>query len=260
MKSHLIFKTIIFSLALSVAFTTGVFAQAAKKTDEPAATKDPRKEFNEADRPEENYLARFTAISVSERLIKDNLEQIYMLKVISTNFKDQGWDKDYQVIYDGYKKGVGLFYKRDVIYARVELERNRKAISELYKKIADFYKKQTEQMASDCADTILSLSLDERSQSDINKNKTVFQNMMRLRIAYGQLDDAQNNYTDGLYTNSIFHYRVAKAYGIKIMEDLDPEKSKGKYDIHKADNMNRVLNPETAKAETKKAEEKPATK
>lgn len=248
MKSNYFVKLCIFSLIISVAVSAGVFAQETKAV-EPG--KDPRTEYSEAERPEETYLSRFQAIDVSERLMKENLDKIYMLKVIASNFKDQGWDKDYQQIYDSYKKGVGYYYKRDVIYARVELEKNKKAINELYNKIADYYKKETEKMLSDCADTILNLSLDERTQSDPNKGRVIFQNMMRLRIAYGQLDDAQGSYVDGLYHNSIFHYRVSKSYAIKILEDLDPVNSKGKFEVHKADNLNRALNPERAKAETK---------
>ena len=238
-------KLFVFVIALCV-IATGAPAQEKKADD---AKKDPRAEYSEAERPEENYLARFQAIDVSERLIKENLEKIYVLKVIASNFKDQGWEGDYKKIYDQYKKGVGYFYKRDVIYSRVELENNKKAIGDLFKKISEYYKDYTQTLLFQCADTILDLSLDERSQSDPNKGKVVFQNMMRLRIAYGQLDDAQNSYTDGLYRTSILHYRVAKAYGIRIMEELDPANSKGKFDVHKADNLNRVLNPERAKAE-----------
>ncbi len=39
---------------------------------------------------------------------------------------------------------------------------------------------------------------------------------------------------------------VAKSYAILILENIDPENSKGKYDLDKADNMNRILNqPQT---------------
>jgi len=246
MKSIVMKRFVVFSLVACLVAGTGLMAQ--EKAADPA--KDPRKDYTEAERPEEGYLARFQAIDVSERLIKENLDQIYMLKVIASNFKDQGWEKDYQTIYDTYKKGVGHFYKRDVIYARVELEKNKKEIMDLYKKISEYYKQQVVQLLSDCADTILNLNLDEASRSDPNKNKVVFHNMMRLRIAYGQLDDGQNNFIDGLYANSVLHYRVAKSYGIRIMEDLDPEKSKGKFEVHKADNLNRILNPEAPKTTT----------
>ncbi|HSV97298.1 MAG TPA: hypothetical protein VLM75_10230 [Spirochaetota bacterium] len=238
-------KWFVFVLGVCV-LSTGVSAQ-EMKSDE--AKKDPRTEYSEAERPEENYLARFQAIEVSERLIKENLEKIYVLKVIASNFKEQGWEGDYQKIYDQYKRGVGLFYKRDVIYSRVELENNKKAINDLFKKISAHYREYTQTLLFQCADAILDLSLDERSQLDPNRSKVVFQNMMRLRIAYGQLDDAQNAYSDGIYRTSILHYRVAKAYGIRIMEELDPVNSKGKFELHKADNLNRVLNPERAKAE-----------
>jgi hypothetical protein len=240
----------IFAVVFGFTASLGLFAQEAK-TGETKKDTDPRKEYSEAERPEENYLARFKAIEVSERLIRENLEDIYMLKIVSSNFKDQGWEGDYKQIYEQYKKGVGYFYKRDVIYARVELERNKKAIYDLYKKIAEYYKTQTTDMLNKCADAILDLSLDDKMSYDVNRNKTVFRNMSRLRIAYGQTDDAQNNYDDGLYPNAIYHYRVAKAYGIQILEQLDPQNSKGKYDVHKADNMNRVLKKEESSSTAK---------
>ena len=92
----------------------------------------PREEYAPDQRPEENYLARFKAIEVSEDLIQSNLENIYMLNVISSNFKDQGWQKEYDDIYAEYKKAVSKYYRRQVIYSRLELERNRKNISELF--------------------------------------------------------------------------------------------------------------------------------
>lgn len=246
MKLHYFARLLVVSLAVCVVAGMGSYAQEAKKSAD--ASKDPRKEYSEADRPEENYLARFQAIDVSQRLMRENLEQIYVLKVTAANFKDQGWEKDHEQIYAQYKRGVGNFYKRDVIYARVELEKNKKTISELFKKISEFYRGQTEEMLNNCADVILNLSLDEKSQADPNKNKTVFRNMARLRIGYGQLDDAQSFYDDGLYQHSIYHYRIAKTYCIRILEELDPANSKGKFEVHKADNLNRVYAPAGAKA------------
>lgn len=200
----------------------------------------PRDEYSPANRPEENYLARFDAIKVSEKLTKQNLENIYTLKVIITNFPEQGWKGEYDQIYEQYKKGVSMFYRRQVIYSRVELEKNRQAIKDLFQKIAQVYRSQADDMLEKCADQILDYSLDEKNQFDPNRNKILFDNMMRLWIAYGQIDDAERAIRDKQFKSAVYHLRTTKAYAIKILETLDPENSKDKYEVHKADNLHRV--------------------
>ncbi len=207
----------------------------------------PRDEYKPYDMPEENYLARFQAIEISEALSKKNLDNIYMLKVIVTNFKEQGWKDEYDAIYADYKKAVSKFYRRQVIYSRVELEKNKQAIEDLFIKIVNVYRDQTDAMLEECANKILDFSLDEANKFDPNQSRTLFKNMMRLWIAYGQTDDATSSSIDKMYKSAVFHLRIAKSYAIVILEDLDKEIPEGKYDIHKADNMNRVMYPETAK-------------
>ncbi len=230
--------TIILSLimVLAVSFSVNTFAQeAAEKKDE--------KKYSPAERPEENYLARFHALDRVHDLMRTNLEKIFMLKVVVSNFNEQGWNEGYESAYEGYKKGMDYYYKRDVIYARVELEDNKKNIGELYKKVAAKYKEQTQGMLNQCANMILNLSLDERARSNPDRNNVLNRNMSRLRIAYGQYDDAERALFEHRYQTSVLHYRVAKTYAIKILEQLNPEEAKGKYDVHKADNLNRILNP-----------------
>lgn len=235
---------------------TEVKSEKKEMSKEEAYELSPRDAYTEAERPEENYLARFDAIKVSERLIKENLENIYMLKVIVSNYKDQGWEKDYDKIYQDYKKAVSFFYRRIVIYSRVELEKNRKDIQDLCKKMVVFYRVETQKMLKECADKILDFSLDERNRFDPNRTKVLNQNMMRLWIAYGQTDDAERSFVDKIYKSSIFHYRIAKSYAITILEELDPEKSKGRFDVQKADNRNRVLSPDKGDRKDKPIEEK----
>jgi len=220
----------------------------------------PREEYPPDQRPEENYLARFKAIEVSEDLQKENLENIYILKVIVSNFKEQGWDKEYNDIYDAYKKALSKYYRRQVVYSRVELEKNKKNINELFKKIVAVYKDQTETMLDECADKILNFELDERNKFDPNRNRTLFHNMMRLWIAYGQIDDADTSILDNVNKNAVYHMRIAKSYAIQILEDLSPEGTKAdQYRVHKADNLNRVLSPETAKSSSPGAQSSPAS-
>ncbi|MDY6968359.1 MAG: hypothetical protein SVR08_06870 [Spirochaetota bacterium] len=264
MKASKIKKVYLFFLASILIFPSLANSQ-EKKADEEAIKRDPSLAYTEAERPEDNYLARFTGIRVSEKLIKENLENIYMLKVIVSNFKQQqDWGEEYKKIYASYKKGVGLFYRRNVIYARVELEKNKRDITQLCKKIFTVYRKQSIEMLDECSDKILNFSLDESTKFDPNKNRILFKNMMRLWIAYGQIDDADDSAIDNLFKSSIFHVRIAKSYAIKILEQLDPKKSEGRFNVHKADNRNRILNPETttsAKSEPeKKAPGKPGVK
>ncbi len=249
----------VFSLLLIAAFSISVTvsaqqAQPAQEKQE-EVTKNPdgsysSTKYDEASRPEDSYLAKFHAHDVVEKLMKKNLEQIYLLKVIVSNFKDKGWEGDYQKCYAGYKKAMELFYKRNIIYARVEFETNKKDISDLMKKISDDYTKATNDLLSDCATRVMLLHLDEKTRSDPNKNRELHHNQMRLRIAYGQLDDAMEAAVNKEYETSIYHTRVAKTYGIKIVEGLSkPDEVKAvedKYKVHKADNLNRILNPDTA--------------
>jgi hypothetical protein len=223
-----------------------IFAQQAqqpvKKESSTEVKADPRNEYIPGERPEENYLSRFKAIETAEKLTKQNLEDIYLIKIIIANFSDQGWQKDYETIYAQYKKGVAMYYTRDVVYSSTELQKNKQAIAVLFTKMAEFYKKQTVEMLEKCADKILDFSLDEKTQFDPNKNKVLFNNMMRLWVAYGQIDDAEKSRIDKLNKIAIFHLRISKTYAISILEELDAENSKGKYDVHKADNMNRFAN------------------
>lgn len=225
---------------------------------------DPSREYPTSEMPEDSYLARFHAIDIAEKLVKKNLEQIYLLNVIVQNFdKDNGkkWKTEYDEVYAGYKKAMEYYYKRNIIYARVEFENNRKKIKTLMKKISDQYKADTQGMLNKCADRILLLHLDAKTKSDPNKNRELFQNQLRLRISYGQFDDANSSYVDNNFESSIYHLRVAKSYAIKILEALvpvdlkdTPESIENKmaeiskeYRFHKADNLNRIYKDKVAK-------------
>jgi hypothetical protein len=223
--------------------------QPKDKSKEP----NPSELYSEADRPEDNYLERFHALEICEKLIAENLERIYTLNVITTNFKSQNseWESDYKSVYAGYKEAVDLYYRRNIIYSRVRLEENKAAINKFYKKISEVYQKDCNDLLSRCADVILELTLGGDSKSSAGDtavrrsspetNKLLFTNKMRIRIAYGQMDDAKRAIDDGVPTSAIFHYRIAKGYAIHILEELAPNDNKGKYDVHKADNLNRIM-------------------
>ncbi len=260
MKKYYRFLSMIMVLAVSVTFAFAQDSQSTSAIDESTKNADgsySSTKFDEAQRPEDSYLAKFHAIDVVNKLMKQNLDSIYLLKVIVTNYSDKGWKGDYDKVYTGYKRGMELYYKRNIIYSRVEFETNKKDIGDLLKKIIVEYKKDTQAMLNECADKILLLHLDATTHSDPNKSEELYNNQLRLQIAYGQFDDALNSEINHYNEGAIYHYRVSKSYAIKIMESLskpeDRDSLHDKLKVHKADNLNRIY--ETAKA--KQAEQAP---
>lgn len=254
----------ILSLALSLVFAAAIGLVAQEKTDkkDDGVTRQPdgsykSKSHDESNRPDDNYLAKFKAQEIVEKLIKTNLEEIYLLKVIATNFGDKGWKTDYEKCYNGYKEGMEFYYKRNLIYAREKLEKNRADIHDLMKKIIEEFRKEAETMLSECATKVLLLHLDAASRTDPNRYETLHQNHLRLKIGYAQVDDAQSNVYDKYWVSAIYHLRVAKSYGIMILEDLaKPEERdsiKNKYKVTKADNMNRIFAAESTESKTQPA-------
>ncbi|HNX25227.1 MAG TPA: hypothetical protein PKG60_14365 [Spirochaetota bacterium] len=242
-------------------FSLSASSQELKELD-PKGSDNLNENFNQAEKPDDSYLAQFHAQDVVSKLVVKNLEQIYLLNVIVTNF-DKGWKADYDKIYDEYKRAIELYYKRDMIFSKVWFERNQKSISDLMKKMSEQYGKDTQGIMDECHKQIVALHLNQKTRSDPNKFKELLQNQMRLKIAYGQMDDAENEYTAKNYEQSLYHYRVAKAYGIRILEtvaysDESEAKNDGlkvkdvkeKYKKDKADNRNRIYE------EIKKGEQK----
>ena len=249
-------STIVFILCFAMTVAVTAQEKSTKAVDESIKMPDgtyKTSKYDEAERPEDSYLAKFHAVDIVNKLIKENLNDLYQLKVVVTNF-DAGWKADYDKCYEGYKRGMELYYKRNIIYSRLEFEKNKKDIQDLYKKVLINYKKDTRDLLNSCADKILLLHLDATTKSDPNKSRDLFLNQERLKIAYAQYDDALNAEFNHYLNGSLSHLRVAKSYAIKIMESLaKPEERnsvKEKYKVHKADILNRVYAPASDKGGT----------
>ncbi len=239
-------------VSVSFLFTLSTVALSQEATDlDPKGSDNMNKNFNQAEKPENSYLAKFHAQDVVNKLLSKNLEQIYLLNVIVHNFKDYGWKGDFDKIREEYKRAVELFYKRKVIFARVWLERNEKAISALMKKMSDKYKEDTQEILDQCHAKIVELHLNQKTRSDPNKFRELIKNQTRLRIAYGQMDDAEHEYQEKKFEQTLYHLRVAKTYGLHILETFayveegdgkgsSVKELKEKYKFHKADNKNRI--------------------
>ncbi len=203
------------------------------------------RDYDEANRPDDSYLAKSYASEVIQKLMTKNLDEIYLIKVIVSNFSDKGWSAEYDKLYNGYKDGMEQYYKRNRIYARAKLEKNQAEIREAFKKILEEYKKQSETILGECAGKLLQLHLDVSSRVDPNRFEMLYANQLRLKVAYAQTDEAVDAINNKYFSGAICHYRMAKAYGIAILEDVTakPEEKdsvRNKYKVDKADNMNRI--------------------
>ena len=238
-------KTILTLISLILLFSISVSSQENNNhgTDE---------NLDQAERPDDSYLAKFHAQDVSDKLLKKNLDQIYLLNIIIANFDQGDWKGDYDKIYEEYKKGVEHYYKRDVIMGRYWFEKNKQSIADLMKKMSDQYSKDAQAILDECHKQVVAIHMDPKTRSDPNRFKELIDNQMKLRIAYGQMDDASNEYVFKNYEKSIYHYRVAKSYAIRILESVaSSDESEGKdglkvkdvkekYKKDKADNRNRI--------------------
>jgi len=203
--------------------------------------------FDEAERPDDSYLAKDHAFSIVPYQQRKNLDYLYRLKIIISNYSDQGWDEDYQKCYDGYKKAMQYFYRKNYIYAKLDFDLNLKDLRELMRKVSEFYRDQATTMLDECVDLVLAAHMDEVRKSDPEKNAALFKAQNRLRIAYNLFDEAETMMVDKHYSSSIIQLRMAKAYCIKMMEDFakpeDVDALKEKYKVVKADNLNRIYRP-----------------
>jgi len=102
MKMRRIRKTLSIIFILIFVMISAGIAQVDDSNKNPDGTYSSKK-YSEAEKPDDSYLAKFYAIDVVNNLLKKNLEQVYLIKVLVSNFKGKGWEEDYNKIYDGYK-------------------------------------------------------------------------------------------------------------------------------------------------------------
>ena len=62
----------------------------------------------------------------------------------------------------------------------------------------------TQLVLDECHKQIVALHLNQKTRSDPNKFKELLQNQMRLKIAYGQMDDGKDEYTSKNYERKLF--------------------------------------------------------
>lgn len=213
------------------------------------------KDYDESTRPEDDYLAKFHARDVVDELMKRNIDELLLIQVVVSNSGKGDWNTKFQELNNGYKDALEQYYKRNMVYACDKLEKNQAGIRELLKVIIADYTKQCDDILNEAAGKVLQLHMDPATRVNPDKQDQLQNNHIRLRVAYGQLDDSQKATAEKYLPGSVYHLRVARAYGIAILEDLSKDENEkksvsDKYKVAKADNLNRVYAEK--KEETKK--------
>ena len=203
--------------------------------------------FDEAERPDDSYLQKDHAVAIVPYLQKRNIEYLYMLRVIVSNFPEMNWEEDYKNCYDGYRNAMQYFYRRNYIYARLDFQNNYKDLQELMRKVAEYYKAQVLDLLDDCVDVVLTAHMDPDRRSDPDKNKALQKAVDRLRMSYNILDASDDMMTDKYYRSAVIQLRMSRAFCILMLEDFtkpeDLPAFQEKYRIMKADNLNRIYRP-----------------
>jgi len=241
----------VMSLVIISVFTASlVFAQEkttakddgiVKKADGSYRSKD----YDESSRPEDDYLAKFHAVEIVEDLMKRNMDELLLIQVVVSNAGKAEWSTKFQDLNKGYQDAIEQYYKRNMIYACDKLEKNQSAIRDLFKLIIADYTKQCDDLLNEAAGKVLQLHMDPATRVNPDKQDQLANNHIRLRVAYGQLDDSQKASNEKYLPGAVYHLRVSRAYGIAILEDLAKDENErksvqDKYKVVKADNLNRV--------------------
>ena len=203
--------------------------------------------FDEAERPDDSYLQRDHAVAIVPYLQKRNIDYLYMLRVIVSNFPEMNWEEEYQKCYDGYRKAMHYFYRRNYIYARLDFQNNYQDLQELMRKVGEFYKAQVLDLLDDSIEVILTAHMDPDRRADPDKNKALQKAVDRLRMAFNILDMADDMIMDKYYRAAVIQLRMSRAFCILMLEDFtkpeDLPAFQEKYRVMKADNLNRVYKP-----------------
>ncbi|MBE7411153.1 MAG: hypothetical protein L6Q54_00210 [Leptospiraceae bacterium] len=213
-----------------------------------------------------SYLEKYYQTIISENLKSKNLNDIHILDIMVGNFGDQvqGVKADLDAVKKDYQIALRYYYRRAFMLSGKSLKDNERKITEIYKKLSNYYESRTDELLTDCADVIATMEQNESIEPGQEKNskiKELAQNQLRLKIAYYQMGLADNMNREGRFNDAITFYRLGKEYGIAILSDLkstesDKKAVMDKYQVDLADNRNRSFNKSKNEPKTEKTSSK----
>ena len=200
---------------------------------EPEAQESKKESVLKPRNPRANYLDVFHANENAPKFRKENQVLISALRIIISNFGTPEEQSSLDSILRDFKKGVTQLYKGRVIDSERLFKKNKKEMKDIFERIAIRYETRTSDLLDRCADALVEMEIAEFSAEPGNelysKAEVIHRNKAKLNVAYTQLIEAQGMLRIDRHKLAIGHYRVAKHYGISILQDLsEDEEGKNK--------------------------------
>ena len=192
-------------------------------------------------------IEKFKAHKEVEKLQKDNYQKINLIEIISKNF---GYAYNDKFKRDYWTARI-LVSKKQIIQAKVLLEKNKREIDDALRLISYDYQKTTLSMIDDCIDKLNKYEFNSESnkdnlRKDIETKRKIAVLQNKIKIAVQQFDSANEASIYKGYVSAISFYRSSKSYAINILSDLANPDEKNiiteKYKIHIVDNRNEIFN------------------
>ena len=245
-------KVIIFTL-LAFFSLDFVYAQAKDKT---AAAAPKKAATEEVEEKPADYLELVHYTRKAEKLKDQSLRDIHFLSILVKNFGGDvsGSKEQLDTIKDNYKESLRLYYRRKGFASGKKMVELRAKIRDLYQKFSNHYETKADELLTQCADAIVTiLQNQEMNNADSEKSRLVQQNEHKLRIAYFQMGMAERSNRDAMYDQALVHYRLAKAYGIHVLANLqsteeEKKQIESKYRVDLLDNKNLIADSSTPAA------------
>lgn len=207
-------KRTIFILILALSFP--LYAQgtpAQKPTEEPARA---------------TYLDRQIALRNVDVVKTESLRDIHRLTVLVANFGAEvpGSDQDLKKIEEMYTSANARYFRRQFIESYQGHLDCRKAISDLFKKFCDKFREKAASLVNQVSDSLSGIELKDKQNAARSSQHNYFRSQVKLNIAFHQLSEADDFIDDRRYGDAIDHLRLAKAFAIRALLELEEDASK----------------------------------
>lgn len=245
-------KRMTFWLSLAL-FAPALYAQTAA----PQANSTPAGEANKPDAgassgqtaEEPTYLDLHMASERNVRLNEQLTRDISRLGVLAQNFgsKVENSSATLEKIRNAHTGGMMLHMRRRYVEARTQLENANKDSQELFKKFAELFQKQNDEILTEATRKAAQLEQnlignpDRQGPSSVELSRARYQ----LQSAFGELTNAENLMRDGNFGGAIDHLRLARFFGINVLADLEDDEAKRgevikKYEVELSDSVGRT--------------------
>ena len=236
----------------------------AQETTSPAATGTPvttkakkrPTNMTAARNPESSYLDIFHAKDHVESHTEAFKKDLLIARIMVANFGSEEDKKDLTRAEVDFKDMLTSFYSGKYIKAEADIRDAYKALQSLYDRLSDAYQNRATEILAKCTEKVVEMELSdsiEPGSAASSSAQNILKSRVRLNIAYNKLNEAENQqvaFHPGLAINQ---FRLAKLFGVAILEDLaeteeDKKKIRDEYAIDLKDIQNLIANKSASNA------------